>query len=273
MKLVMDERVKHRLIGLAVILSIGAIFAPAIMKKSSQRIDGNVNVSVKLPAKPAQPHLDMAEKKAMFETVKVAHVDLPNVNSKQLPLPSLAKAEQLSKSMERNELAGETLALADEELIPKTSALATEAQSSKENTPAFNNSHVAVVHKVAKGLKFSSPAAKVKTKDIAKNIKATKPLAKTINKPLAKNTLGTSFKKAYAIQLATFSQQHNADILITRLKAKGYPATFTKVKTNDGFVFKVMVGQVNKNEQAQVLQAKLANAVQIKGFIVTTGEG
>jgi DedD protein len=273
MKLVMDERVKHRLIGLAVILSIGAIFAPAIMKKSSQRIDGNVSVSVKLPAKPAQPHLDMAEKKAMFETAKVAHVDLPNVNSKQLPLPSLAKAEPLSKSNERNELAGETLALADEEAIADSSIVATGDQSLKEKAPVINNTHVAVVHKIAKGIKFSPETSKAKTKDVAKNIKVTKPIAKATVKPLAKNTIKTPVKKAYAIQLATFSQQRNADTLITRLKAKGYVATFNKVKTNDGFVYKVMVGQVNKKEQAQVLQAKLASAVQIKGFIVTTGEG
>lgn len=32
MTLVIDERIKHRLIGLAVIISLGAIFAPAIMK-------------------------------------------------------------------------------------------------------------------------------------------------------------------------------------------------------------------------------------------------
>ena len=52
MKLITDERVKHRLVGLAVILSIAAIFAPAIMKKSSQRFDENVSMSLELPARP-----------------------------------------------------------------------------------------------------------------------------------------------------------------------------------------------------------------------------
>ena len=34
MKLVLDERIKHRLVGIAVILSIGIIFTPALFKKS-----------------------------------------------------------------------------------------------------------------------------------------------------------------------------------------------------------------------------------------------
>ena len=37
MKFVMDERIKHRLTGLVVILSIAAIFLPEQVKKSNQR--------------------------------------------------------------------------------------------------------------------------------------------------------------------------------------------------------------------------------------------
>ncbi len=265
MKLMMDERVKHRLIGLAVILSIGAIFAPAIMKKSSQRIDGNISVSVKLPAKPVQPSIVMTEKKAMFESVKVAHVELPNVNSKQLPLPSLAKEESLHKTNKQTELAGERLALADMET--KTDSPTPTIQPDLKQV----KSKVAVVHKVAKGIKFSAPAPK-NSKEVAKNLKVIKPLAKNSVKPLANNIPVNRTKKGYAIQLATFSQQQNADNLIKKLKMKGYSATFSKIKTNDGFVYKVMVGQVNKKEQAQALQAQLASAMQIKGFIVATGE-
>lgn len=256
----MDERVKHRLIGLAVILSIGAIFAPAIMKKSSQRIDANMIVSVKLPAKPSQPNIDMTAKKGMFENAKVAHVELPSVNDKQLTLPSLAKAESLSKSNEKNELPGERLALADIETKADSQALKTDTQSQK---PQIVSAKVAAVHKVAKGLKFSAPPAK--SKEVAKNPK--------VIKPLEKNTFESKSKKGFTIQLATFSQQRNADNLISKLKMKGYVATSSRVKTSDGFVYKVLVGQVNKKEQAQELQAKLANALQMKGFIIATGEG
>jgi DedD protein len=45
------------------------------------------------------------------------------------------------------------------------------------------------------------------------------------------------------------------------------------VKTSEGMVYKVIVGQLSKREQAQHLQQQLASAVQIRGFIVSTGEG
>jgi len=93
MKLVMDERLKHRLIGIAVIVSIGIIFAPAVMKKSSQRFDKS-NVSVKFPAKPALPSVAAVDKDKLFKSVKVAHVEIPVV---PVELPSvIAKAEPLS---------------------------------------------------------------------------------------------------------------------------------------------------------------------------------
>lgn len=267
MKLVMDERVKHRLIGLAVILSIGAIFAPAIMKKSSQRIDGNVSVSVQLPVKPVQPDLTMTEEKAIFETAKVAHVELPKVTNNQLPLPNLAKAAPLSKPIEKNELVGERLALADEEseqTAPEPVSLAREEQILEQQKPASD----ARIHKIAKGIKFAAPA-----KEAVKTVKIAKPIAKAPPKPLETSMVKSRLKKGYAVQLATFSQQANAQTLISRLKNKGYNATANKIKTHDGFLYKVIVGQVNKKEQAQVLQAQLASAVQLKGFIITTGEG
>ena len=41
MKFVMDERLKHRLTGVVVILAIAAIFVPAVMKKSNQHSKQN----------------------------------------------------------------------------------------------------------------------------------------------------------------------------------------------------------------------------------------
>ena len=37
MKLMMDERVKHRLTGVVVLVSIAVIFVPAMIKKSNKR--------------------------------------------------------------------------------------------------------------------------------------------------------------------------------------------------------------------------------------------
>ena len=96
MKFVMDERIKHRLTGVVVIVSISVIFLPAMMKKSNQHFEESISVSLKLPAKPVPPQVAMPNKKTMFESVKVAHVVLPTPINEPLPV-LMAKAEPLSK--------------------------------------------------------------------------------------------------------------------------------------------------------------------------------
>lgn len=249
MKLVIDERVKHRLIGLAVILSIGAIFAPAMMKKSSQRLDGNVNVSVELPAKPTQPDIAMTEKKDLFESAKVAHVELPDLSEEQ-PIPTLAKAEPLSQMNESPD--PQTKVQVEPSLV--------ELKDSQE--PVVAAPKLAVIKKVAKA---ALPQPKAKPKAVAKNAKLIKPQAKVRTRAVTIS--------GYAVQLATFTKRSNADYLISKLRGKGYKATYNKVATSEGPVFKVLVGHVSRKEQAQHLRTQLANAVQIRGFIVTTGQG
>ncbi|PJE13367.1 MULTISPECIES: SPOR domain-containing protein [Legionella] len=292
MKLVIDERVKHRLIGLAVILSIAAIFAPAIMKKSNQRIDGNMSVSVELPPKPLQPDVAMTEKNAMFENVKVAHVELPEVAEEQ-PAPALAKAESLSQMKEVNHRTVESV---DQNFAQDRDSLQVENLAREdmpdvmEKTAAaqINRTNVAVVHKIAKAETFPLKI-KPKVKVVAKNNnKPVKPVVKSItkpklsvvkpkpiSKPAIKKTAKNAFpvKGKYAVQLATFTRLRNADSLISKLRGKGYKATYNKVKTSEGIVYKVVVGQIQKREQAQLLQKKLASAVQIRGFIVSTDQG
>lgn len=79
MKLIMDEKVKHRLIGLAVIISLGAIFAPALIKKSSQSPESNFSVNVKLPPKPLPPDVVITDEKEVFKTIKVAKTEIPPI--------------------------------------------------------------------------------------------------------------------------------------------------------------------------------------------------
>ncbi|KTC78282.1 Sporulation domain-containing protein [Legionella brunensis] len=249
MKLVMDERVKHRLIGLAVILSIAAIFAPAVIKKSNQRIDDNVSVSVQLPPKPTPPKVAMPEEKEMFETVKVAHVEIPDV-PEDIANSTLAKAESLSQLNDVKQAIEPMVAKAKIEpsrVVKQKPAMITAATTKATTT------------KVA-----TKKAPSVKPKIVA-SIKKPTTIAK---KPTANMATG---KGRYAVQLATFSKRQNADSLVSRLRAKGYKASYNKVNTAQGTVYKVIVGQGHPKEQAQRLQQQLASVMQIKGFIVTTG--
>lgn len=233
MKLVMDERVKHRLVGLAVIISIGAIFAPAIMKKSNQRFENNVSVSVKLPPKPVLPKVAVPEEQKMFETVKVAHVEIPSVREDFQTVSSIAKAEPLTPVNETRE----PIAVAKNEPL------------SLDVAPK----QVAKVQPKASIVAINKTVAAKKNRVVAKVEKV---------KALPKN--------GYAVQLATFTRQANAVTLINRLKSKGYKASLNKIATREGVIYKVIVGQTAERQKAQLLQKQLASAVQIKGFIVET---
>lgn len=95
MKLIIDERAKHRIIGLAVFVSVCAIFIPALMKKSSERFERNISLSIALPPNPALPKVVVPAKTTVFEKVKVAQVAVPSVNSELKPVSTLAKATPL----------------------------------------------------------------------------------------------------------------------------------------------------------------------------------
>lgn len=103
MKFVMDERIKHRLTGVVVIVSIAVIFLPAMMKKSNRHFEESVSVSLKLPAKPTPPQVAMPTKKIMFDSVSVAHVELPKHIDEPHPV-LIAKAEPLSKPIAQSVL-------------------------------------------------------------------------------------------------------------------------------------------------------------------------
>ena len=96
MKFMIDERAKHRLTGVVVIVSIAVIFLPAMLKKSNQRFEESIHVSLKLPSKPVLPKVAMPKPAVMFKSLEVAHVELPKLPEVEQPV-AIAKAASLSK--------------------------------------------------------------------------------------------------------------------------------------------------------------------------------
>lgn len=252
MKLVLDEKVKHRLIGIAVIISIGAIFAPAIMKKSNQRLESNFSVNVQLPPKPVAPDVVMTDEKDMFKTIKIAKVTVTDV-SDQKQLPQSVQAETIKSDSNSK--------VADSDLIPenKIEPIKIAADQAAKKT-ARDTIKVAVV---------SRPVVKAKPVTIAQRPKK----APKVNKPVkvAKITKPALKHDIYAVQLASFSQLSNAQSLVNRLHGKGYKASFAKVPGRQGATYKVYVGHSSRKVDVMRLKVQLASAMQLNGFVVNTG--
>lgn len=257
MKLVMDEKLKHRVIGLAVVISLGAIFAPAVMRKSNQPAD-NFSVNVKLPPKPVLPTVSAADEQDMFKTIKVARVNVPSVPEEK-QLPEIVRAERIKS---------------DQVL---TTHQVDEAKAKPDTKPApvqvaLNESAKATVSQVTQVAANTQPNPMAQPDSVAPRAAAL--TAKILKKApqVAKVTTKQPIKKeVYAVQLASFAQVGNAQALVSRLKSKGYKANVVKTATAQGPVYKVLAGHsANKNEALR-LKSQLASSMQLNGFVVNAG--
>jgi DedD protein len=228
MKLVMDERVKHRLTGVVVLVSIAVIFVPAMIKKSNQRLGENITVSIKLPPKPVLPEVAMVQEKAIFNTMKVASIAVPTIAAAP-PASQLASAAPAAMK------------------LPKTSTQLASVIAPVKATVV--------------------PASKVAVQSIKAPVVKTGALPNKITQSIA-NKVALAKEGGYVIQLASFTQQRNAEMLVNRLRTKGYKANYSKAASKQGEVYKVMVGQLNRRDDALLLQKKLADSMQLSGFII-----
>lgn len=237
MAFTINERLKHRLVGIIVIISIGTIFIPALMKTSSSKIEQTTSIAIQLPPKPALPDVTMKNKEELFKTVKVAHVTIPTV-SEPLTLKQVAKAESLTQMNEATRL-------------PVSKSVIAQAK-----LPRTKNVSSLKVSPVKETLKLTA------TKEAAKKIIPQKNI-------IAKSKPFNSTN--YAVQLATFSIQNNAITLVNKLKSKGYKATVNKSIVKNNVMYKVLVGNASEKQQALLLKQQLAATMQLTGFIVSTG--
>lgn len=253
MKLVMDEKLKHRLIGLAVIISIGAIFAPAVVRKSGQRVENTYTVNVKLPPKPVAPEVAATDEKELFKTIKVARVHLPPVSADKSANPMVKAAPIKSEEVAVNTESQLTKIVTEVKPQVTHEALQESAALTANNAVTVASNHMQTAKRVASIPKTAVTAVKkapVKPVQFANKVKS---------------------KAVYAVQLASFSQLVNAQSLVTRLQHKGYKASYVKIATRNGPVYKVYAGHSPSKTEALKMKTQLASSMQLNGFVVTAG--
>lgn len=229
----MSDRIKHRVVGFLVIASLLVIFLPAMLRNSNHNFEKNIKIALKVPSKPNLPKVDIPNHKELFKSVKVVKpqkITVAKIHKNFL----IAKAEPLEvKNLSSQN--SQILSIADNKFNKKTYVKI--AANSQQNPQKLS------VHNV-------NPSDINKVKNTIK---------------IAHHTQSTIF----SIQVATFMQKNNADILVARLKNKGFYAASNSVKNDKGIVlYQVVVGKVNQREQALDLQKKLASIMQLNGFII-----
>lgn len=259
MKLVIDEQLKHRLIGLAVIISLGAIFAPAMMKKSTQNMESNYNVRVNLPPQPTAPNVAIADEQEVFQTIKMAKVTIPDVGTES-QLPELARAEELHSDLDATR---EIAVIQRPHIDNSNTAVDIALNSTAQNS--IKHAHIATSKPVSVAARnLMAPGVKKATVIVAKAKVKQPQIAKAMNQKMSK-------REMYAVQLASFSKVNNAQALVNKLQARGYKAHYARVAGRNGVSFKVYAGQVPQKVAANKLRVQLASSMQLNGFVVTTG--
>ena len=249
-----DEKFKHRMIGLAVLLSIALVFVPAMVKKSNQRLDRNMNLSLKLPPKPDFPNVVAVKPQVLFKTIKVAQVNIPEVKNTHTQKVTLARAESLS---------GQTMATRS--IIQKTPVMPTaiaKVDKAVQRVALTNQPKNSVKPgpKVLASVKGAGITTALNQRTVSQRKQTIAQLAPPIKKSGVKSDV-------FAVQVASFSSQNNALFLVRSLQQKGFKAALDK----QGSQYRVLVGELGQRHEAKNLQDKLTRTAQLTGFIVKVG--
>ena len=78
------------------------------------------------------------------------------------------------------------------------------------------------------------------------------------------------FNEVFTSQLASFTQEANAQSLVNKLRLQGFAASKQIVKNPQGVVYQVIVGHVKQRDQAIDLQKKLVDNTRLNGLIIKT---
>ncbi len=233
MKFTMDETMKHRVVGIAVIISIAVIFVPAIIKKNNQRLEEK-RIVVELPVKPPQPEQTaQVDEPRLFAETKVAHVDLDT----QVIL------DQTEQKLNQHPIAE-----------PKPIQHAQQVGYPIGNGKDISDAVQAQLNKSVKS-KAVTPKNAEKKSVVAKQIIISK-------KPLKLDSLSR-----FSVQVGVFSKATNAQSLQKELKKEGYDSRLVKTSFHGKPAVKLLIGSLTSSDAAQQLKIKLANDHNLQGFV------
>ncbi|MCK9608111.1 MAG: SPOR domain-containing protein [Methylomonas sp.] len=241
----MDQELKQRLIGAAVITALAAIFVPMLFDDPIDESGKSIN-ELKIPELPA----------------KAQDVEI-------MPLPE--KVEDVA-----------TLA---EEKKPDAPAVVYEADEEADLEPSRPLTRITAKETAAPPappIKFVEPdaeeedvaiqAAPVESKAqplkpapaVEAPVKAVKP---AVVEPPAKTTAAAenAVTRLY-LNAGSFSQLSNAQSLLDTLKKQGFAASIKEVATEKGKIYKVRVGPMLDKARAQAVKSKLSQ-ININSFV------
>ncbi len=274
----MDQELKQRLIGAAVITALAAIFVPMLFDDPIDESGKSIN-ELKIPELPMPPS-------TQGKTQDVEIMPLPEKVedvATTTPEPVRPASPVINKPVVEegdDEAAMETSRPSRPQLTEKETA--TPAQPAKwvepdedvpaaEMEPAITKPVVSAEKaKPAKAPVKAEPVKPANTKSVPAAAVASSPAVTPAAAPVAAEPVKSATTEATTVRwylnAGSFSQQANAATLQETLKKQGFAASIKEVAGSKGSVYKVRVGPMLDKAKAQAVKAKLAQ-INVNSFL------
>lgn len=269
----MDQELKQRLIGAAVITALAAIFVPMLFDDPIDETGKSIN-ELKIPELPTKAQ--DVEIMPLPEKVEDVAGNLPVETPGKAPVKVLEEGEaeaEMAAPQPQTKLPAPI-----QRKLPTATPPAPVAQIDEEPAEAED---IPVVSRPAK-LPAAAPAQAVQplqTSPVPKPLKPGNKLPELKAEPspspspaavaptaVVKSLPAAEESNRWYLQVGTFSQKPNATSLQDNLKQQGFAASVKEVATDKGTVFKVRIGPIVDKAKAQAVKAKLAQ-INVNSFV------
>lgn len=248
----MDQELKQRLIGAAVITALAAIFVPMLFDDPIDESGKSIN-ELKIPELPSKAQdveiMPLPEKVEDVATV-------PPVEKPQPPSANVVYEGEEEADMDMSSARPHaTITEKETAVAPRTKLVEPEMNVVDEEEAVAPPEPV-----VAKPVKM--PSQPVQTTEAP--VKSTKP---AIVEPTSKSSPpAVSATTRWYLNAGSFSQKSNALTMLDNLKKQGFAASIKEVAGEKGTVYKVRVGPMLDKAKAQEVKSKLAQ-INVTSFV------
>lgn len=251
-RIVLEIKLKQRVIGIVVLGALAVIFIPLLFKGYNQA-NNQPNIIQQIPTPPAPP------------------VSPDNTQAVKTQNTTTANSSPSGVITSKNQVVA-----ADNPPPPATAPQATSAvaNTAATSTPKVNSAQVNKLNALNNGLNpmASVPSSRSKTSSKkTSTVTAAKSTSNSNNSVASKSTVNPSSSAGnYAIQVGTFSNAKNASNLVQQLRSHNLPAYATQVTTSKGKMTRVLVGPLKDQATATKTLAQLKK-FNITGNVISPG--
>jgi DedD protein len=267
----MDQELKQRLIGAAVITALAAIFVPMLFDDPIDETGKSIN-TLKIPELPAK--VQDVEIAPLPEKAEDVATELPAEGSPK-SLPKVVDESVAEMDVEtpaphpKLRLTGKETAIAVKHAKPNEQEPAVVLADDEQ--PVAEAEDIKPVLKPQKAPVQSLPiqATPSISAPVASSAKAIKPPLKPSESVIAENPgkqVANEQGIRWYLNAGSFGQKANAVTLQDNLKQQGFSATIKEVSSEKGTVYKVRVGPMLDKLKAQAVKNKLSQ-ININSFV------